>query len=230
MDVGGQQLQLAASWNLPRGGVHRADAPHTCLAEAPPGTRNLAVRAGCGQCVDTGTHLCGHSALDQSPGILASSGRAPRTLHFQPLRLEECLDPQQAPTHHHLLTHLATHLSLIHPSFSHPSVHQPPLHSFLHEALHLAKHIPCCCSLELPAPASVPPAWTGLQRAGASIHPYSVPPPSGLSPSGSQRDPRGTQAQQQHPPAQALCWLPPSFRMKSAFHLPASSTSCLTAT
>ena len=144
--------------------------------------------------------------------------------------LEECLDPQQAPTHHHLLTHLATHLSLIHPSFPHPSVHQPPLHSFLHEALHLAKHLPCCCSLELPAPASVPPAWTGLQRAGASTRPYSVPPPSGPSLSGSQRDPRGTQAQQQHPPAQALCWLPPSFRMKSAFHLPVSSTSCLMAT
>ena len=56
-----------------------------------PGTRNLAVRDAVGA-VDTGTHLCGHSALNhagsplcQSPGVLASSGRAPRTLHFQPL-------------------------------------------------------------------------------------------------------------------------------------------------
>ena len=73
------------------------------------------------------------------------------------------------PSHHHLLTHLAIHLSLIHPSFSHPSIHQPPLHSFLHEALHLAKHLPAYSSFHGP----VHPSSTHLP-----IHPSSIYPPT----------------------------------------------------
>ena len=76
------------------------------------------------------------------------------------------------PTHHHMLTHLAAHLSLIHPSFSHPSIHQPLPHSFLHEAHHLAKHLAAYSSFHemfTRHPPTYPP-----------IHPSSICPSTHL--------------------------------------------------
>ena len=86
-----------------------------------------------------------------------------------------CYCPSKdTPSHHHLLTHLAAHLSLIHPSFSYPSIHQPPLHSFIHEALPLAKYLPAYSSFHEP----VHPSSTHLPTHPSIIYLSIHPPPT----------------------------------------------------